>query len=50
MNERKLKVLENMQKRLGKYSADEKDVEIQYELDLIAGQFESLWDYLESIE
>ena len=50
MNKRKLEVLLNMQRRLDKYASDEQDEEIAYELQLIAGQFENLWAYLEEYE
>ena len=50
MNKRKLEVLLNIQKRLDKYAREEPDEEIAYEIQLIAGQFESLWDYLEGEE
>ena len=47
MNKRKLEVLLNMQRRLDKYVLEERDEEIAYELQMIAGQFENLWAYLE---
>ena len=50
MNKRKLEVLLNMQRRLDKYVLEERDEEIAYELQMIAGQFENLWAYLEEEE
>ena len=47
MNKRKVQVLLNMQRRIDKYVREERDEEISYELQMIAGQFENLWAYLE---
>ena len=47
MNKRKVQVLLNMQRRIDKYVREERDEEISYELQEIAGQFENLWAYLE---
>jgi len=47
MNKRKVQVLLNMQRRIDKYVREERDEEIAYELQMIAGQFENLWAYLE---
>ena len=47
MNKRKVEVLLNMKRRIDKYIREERDEEIAYELQLIAGQFENLWAYLE---